>query len=212
MNAPILRFSRLLIAGLFAAIVTTSFAEEPAATLYNRKTGLMAGWSSVVWGNLTIAPSKTVVKETGGSSLWVMPMASASAYAGLQIVAEGGGDIPLSDALRKSGEVHLYLRNGTDLAGQPGLDQSLQVMLAFQPKGGEAINGKYESIVLAPAAGDAKTPAGWQRVTLSIPSQLQGRVDPATPVKLHGVYVQYIDLPAAGYFVGECTVVAKPAK
>lgn len=212
MNSRSICLGGLLLAGLFSSLATTGFSGEPAATVFNRKSGLVAGWSYDVWGNLMAEPTKAVAKEMGGQSLAVTVTSAAAPYAGLQIAASAGGDIALGDALRKGGEVHLYLRNGNDQAGQPASEQSLQVMLAFQPAGGKVINGKYEAVALETATGDAKTPAGWHLVRLSIPSQLQGRVDPATPVKLHGVYVQYIDQPAGGYFVGECIVVTKPAK
>ena len=60
-----------------------------------------------------------------------------------------------------------------------------------------------------PTAGG--TAAGWQLVSLSIPRQLQGRAASGAPVKLHGVYVQYIEQPEASYFVGECSVAAAPS-
>ncbi|HSH94504.1 MAG TPA: hypothetical protein VK968_10195 [Roseimicrobium sp.] len=212
MNSRSVCLGGLLLAGLFSAIVTTGFAAEPAATVFHRKSGLIAGWSYDAWGNLTVESSKSVAKEAGGLSLAVTPTASAAPYAGLQMGAGSSGDIALGDLLRKGGEVHLYLRNGNDQAGQPALPQSLQVMLSFQAAGGKVINGKYEPVVLETATADMKTPAGWALIKISIPGQLQGKVDPAAPVKLHGVYVQYIDQPAAGYFVGECVVVNKPAK
>ena len=212
MNTRSIRFGGLLLAALFSTIAITGFSAEPAGTVYHRKSGLVAGWSSAVWGNITVEPSKAVAKEAGGLSLLITPTAVAAPYAGLQIEAFGSGGIALSPALRKNGEVHLYLRNGNDLAGKPASSQILQVMLSFQPEGGKVINSTYEQVVLDPAPAAGKAPAVWQLVKLSIPAQLQGRVDPAVPVKLHGVYVQYVDQPMACYFVGECIVVAGPAK
>ncbi len=212
MNTRSIRFGGLLLAVLFSAITSTVFSAEPAGTVYNRKSGLIAGWSSTVWGNLNVEPSKAVVKEAGGLSLLVTPTATASPYAGFQIAADGPGGIALSPVLRKSGEVYLYLRNGNDLAGNPAASQVLQVMLSFQPDGGKVVNGTYEQVVLDPAPADGKAPAVWQLAKLSISKQMPAGIDPATPVKLHGVYVQYVDQPAAGYFVGECIVVSSSAK
>jgi len=212
MNTRPIRFGGLLLAALFFVGVPAGFSAEPVGTVYHRKSGLIPGWSSVVWGNLNVEPSKAVVKEAGGFSLLVTPAAVASPYAGFQMACDGPGGIALTPALRKNGAVYLYLRNGTDVSGKPAASQALQVMLSFQPDGGKVVNGAYEQIVLDPAPADAKAPSVWQLVKISIPTQLQGRVDPATPVKLHGVYVQYVDQPMAGYFVGECTVVAASAK
>jgi len=212
MNTRSFCFGGLLLATLVSAAAATGFSAEPAGTVYNRKSGLIAGWSSTVWGNLNVEPSKAVIKEAGGLSLLVTPTAVASPYAGLQIACDGPGGIALTPALRKNGAVYLYLRNGTDVSGKPAASQVLQVMLSFQPDGGKAVNGAYEQVVLDQAPADEKAPAVWQLVKISIPTQMQGRVDPATPVKLRGVYVQYVDQPMAGYFVGECTVTSGSAK
>ena len=205
-----LHIGGLLLAALFSAVATTGFSAEPT-TVYNRKSGFLPGWAPIVWGDITADTSKVVSKEAGGVSLAIMPTAHAAPYAGLQIVA-GGGGVVLTDAQRKGGEVHLYLRNGLDLTGAPAADQSVQVMLTFQPDGAKAFNGKYEPVVLEPALAIDKPTAGWQLVKLSIPKQVQDRADPSLPLKLRGVYVQYVDQPLAGYFVGEFLVVDPAAK
>lgn len=210
MKTPSSRIGGLLLAALFSTLAVTGFSAEPT-TVYNRKSGLLPGWSPIVWGNILVDTSKAVSKEAGGVSLSITTTAQAAPYAGLQIVA-GGGGVVLTDAQRKGGEVHLYLRNGLDLTGAPAADQSVQVMLAFQPDGGKTMNGKYEPVVLEPALAVDKPTAGWQLVKVSIPKQLQDRADPSMPLKLRGVYIQYIDQPLAGYFVGELLVVDPAAK
>lgn len=201
MNLRSTRLCGLLAAALFSLTTSLGFSAEPAGTVYNPKSGLLAGWSAIV-----------SAKQEGGVSLLITPTALAKPYAGLQIVAGSGAGIPLTDALRAGGEVHLFLRNGNDAVGKPAADQMLQAMLAFQPEGGKVLNGQYEQIALDPTPAGGKASAGWQLVKLSIAKNLQGRVDAATPLKLCGVYVQYIDQPQAAYFVGECTVVAPAAK
>lgn len=211
MKTPSSRFGGLLLAAVFTTLATAGFSAEASTTVYNRKSGLIPGWSPIAWGNITADNSKVVSKEAGGVSLAVMPTAQAAPYAGLQIVA-GGGGVVLTDAQRKGGEVHLYVRNGLDLTGAPAADQSIQVMLTFQPDGAKAFNGKYEPVVLEPAQPADKPTAGWQLIKVSIPKQLQDRADPSMPLKLRGVYLQYIEQPLAGYFVGELLVVDPAAK
>lgn len=214
MKTTHLRIGGLLLAALFSAVATTGFsADAPAAstTVYNRKSGLIPGWAPIAWGGISADTSKVVSKEAGGVSLAIMPTAQAAPYAGLQIVA-GGGGVVLTEAQRKGGEVHLYLRNGLDLTGAPAADQSIQIMLTFQPDGAKAFNGKYEPVVLEPALDLGKPTAGWQLVKVSIPKQHQDRADPSLPLKLRGVYLQYVDQPLAGYFIGEFLVVDPAAK
>lgn len=203
-----------VLALVLAAGSAVAFAAAPVTSvpIFNAKTGLTAGWSAVVWGDITFEPSKTVSKDTGGVSLLITPTAIAQPYAGLQIVAAPGAGIPLTDALRAGGEVVLLLRNGNDGAGNPAADQDLQVMLAFRPESGPALNGQYEQLTLRAVPAGGKGTAGWQSVRLSVARQIQGRVPASTPLKLHGVYVQYVGQPAAAYHVGECLLVNPPAK
>lgn len=213
MNTSTLFRRGLILTALFSLSGIAVFSAEPAATIFNRKSGLVEGWSDIVWGEIASAISTTVAREKGGVSLLVTPLAGSAAYAGLQIQADSSSSgIPLTEALRRVGEVHVYVRNGNDLAGNPAADHQVQLMLSFQPEAGKAFNGRYEQLTLDPAPAGNKASEGWQLVKVSIPEQLQGRVDAATPVKLRGVYVQYVDLPTAAYFIGECVVVLPSAK
>lgn len=213
MKTTPLHFARLALATFVTCLATSLYAAEPAATIYNPSKGLSAGWSSDVWGGLTNdSASKVVSKEAKGVSLLITPTASSSEYAGMQISALGAAGVKLTDSLRKSGEVHLYVRNGSDLAGGPAAEQQVQVMLSFEPEGGKAINGPYQPVTLTPALAADKGTEGWQLVKLSIAEQLKGRVDAAAPVKLRAVYIQYIGQPTGSYSVGQCVVIAPAAK
>lgn len=212
MKTSPLRLRGLLLAALLPVLAIFARAAEPAAVIYHRESGFQTGWSAIPWGQLEPRHSKAVAVEGGVVSLEVKPLENAAGYAGLQLAAGMTGAIPLTEQLRASGEVHLWLRNGDDPAGQPAFDQMIQVMLAFQPAGGKVINGKYEQVLLNPTPTDGKGSSGWQLVKLSIPAQLGGRVDAATPVKLRAVYLQYVDQPQAAFHVGSCTIEAGPAK
>lgn len=214
MKTSLLRLGGLgfLLATCIALLATPARAAEPAAVIYDRESGLLTGWSAISWGQLETRHSKAAAIEGGTISLEVRPLETTVGYAGVQLTAGMTGAVPLTNELRSSGEVHLWLRNGNDPAGQPAFDQMIQVMLAFQPAGGKAVNGKYEQILLSPAPADGKGSSGWQLVKLSIPSQLGGKVDAATPVKLRAVYLQYIEQPQAAFHVGACTVDTGPTK
>ncbi|HEY9248278.1 MAG TPA: hypothetical protein VIO38_04070 [Rariglobus sp.] len=208
-------FRHVLLSVVFAAGAACACAAAPAApvaTVFNAKTGLSAGWSTVVWGDLTFEPSKTIAKGQGGVSLLITPTALAKPYAGLQIIAGDGAGLPLNETLRTTGEVHLLLRNGDDAAGKPAADQIVQIMLAFQVDGGKPVNGQYEQVILDPAPADGKAASGWQWVKLSVAKHLKGRAPAAAPVKLQGVYVQYVEQPQASYYVGECLLINPSAK
>ncbi|MDF3058733.1 MAG: hypothetical protein K0R17_2948 [Rariglobus sp.] len=205
MKTHILRFGGLalasLVLSLFPATAATPAASGTPGPIYNKQTGLAAGWTATTWGEIHAEPSRTVFKEGGAVSLQVLTGAGAVPYAGLQLVA-GSSGVELDEQLRREGVVQLSLRNGSDAAGQPVHEQELQVMLSFVPAGGKPLVSQYERVVLAPAAGGS----GWQTVTVSIPGMLRGRVDAATPVRLQGVFIQYIDQPQAGFYVGECVI------
>lgn len=208
MTTPSLRLRRLFFAALLPLLAPLSLSADPVAQIYQSKSGFAKGWSATPWGELAIEPASTVRSLPDGTvALLISPTATSTPYAGLQINAGVASAIDLDATLRQSGEVHVYLHNGTSPDGKPALDQMVQLMLSFQPAGAKPVNGKYQQVLLQPAsaAGDN---SGWQKIVLPIGEQLQGRgqIDPATPVKLRGIYLQFVDQPQASVFIGACSV------
>lgn len=203
---------RLFVAALLPLLAPLALAAAPVAQIYQPKSGLAKGWSATQWGNLALQPASTVrVLPDGATSLLITPAESSAPYAGVQITAGLAAAIDLDAALRERGEVHLQLHNGFGSDGKPALDQMVQVMLSFQPAGAKPLNGKYQQVLLQPVS-DSGDNSGWQKIVLPIAEQLQGRVDAATPVKLRGVYLQFIDQPQASVLVGACSLESGSAR
>lgn len=197
---------RLFLAALPSLLAPFTLVADPVARIYQPKSGLAKGWSASQWGNLALQTASPVrALPDGTASLLVSPTDSSTPFAGVLITAGVATAIELDDSLRTRGEVHLQLHNGTSADGKPAYDQTVQVMLSFQPAGAKPVNGKYQQVLLQPAPA-ADDNSGWQKVVLPVAGQLAGLVDPATPVKLRGVYLQFVDQPEASVFVGSCSL------
>lgn len=208
MNTSLLPLRRLFALALLAVLAPLALSADPVAQIYQSKSGLAKGWSVTQWGELAVEPASTIrALPDGTTALLISPAAGSTAYAGVQINAGVASAIDLDAAMREKGEVHIYLHNGTTPDGKPAYDQMVQVMLSFQPAGGKPVNGKYQQVLLqpTPAAGDN---SGWQKIVLPVAEQLRdrGQIDPATPVKLRGIYLQFIDQPQASVFIGACSL------
>ncbi len=201
-----LRIGGLALAGLFFSLFPLAASTETPVPIFDKKAGFVGGWAATTWGEVSVEPSRTMKMPGGAMSLQVSAVAGSVPYAGLQLIAGAVGGIELDEQQRNEGVVQLQLRNGNDAAGQPTSDQEVQVMLSFAPAGGKVLSGQYQRVVLEPTPVDGSETDGWQTVTVSIPGMLRGRADSATPLRLRGVYIQYIDQPQAGFYIGECVI------
>ena len=212
MNPSTACLRRVLVVALLPLLAPLPLSAEIVAGIYQPATGLAKGWSAKQWGELDLQPaSTTLVLPGGAASLYLAPTAAAKPYAGMQITAGVASVIEIDAALRERGEVHIQLHNAAGSEGKPAVDQMVQVMLSFQPAGAKPVNGRYQQVLLQPASAGADS-SGWQKIVLPLAEQLEGKVDPATPVKLRGVYLQFVDQPQAGVFIGACSLelAAKP--
>jgi hypothetical protein len=138
-----------------------------------------------------------------GQSLEVIAKGDAVAYCGLSLNA--GAPITLTDDMKKSGYVTIYIKNGKNASGQPGDAQDVQLALTFLDAAGQPLHGKFVPTSLVAGTADSSD-ASWQQVKLTIADQLATLDSASTAVSLAWVRIQCVGVPTAGFYLADCSI------
>jgi len=185
---------------VFAILLTSTIRADDM--ILGKSGGISDGWKIQAWGGLSTA-TNTTVKKDEFSSLEIVAKSDVAAYAGISLNADNG--IPLTDEMRKSGYVTLYIQNGKTSTGIPGDEQTVQLGLTFLGADGKPIHAKFSPVTIPAATKDAGT---WQQVKIPIADQLS-TINGAAVVSLAWIRFQYVGPAAAGVYLADCTLTKK---
>ena len=187
-----------LIALLPAMLPLAAVAEKPFA-IYSPKDGLADGWKATTWAGPVVSQ---VESATSGSTMLQVTVESGSqAYSGVELTANQGGAVDLSDTLRETGAVKIHLKPGKTAGGQAATEaQPVQIGLTFLSKTGETVHGNFNTQTKV-----EPLEAGTE-VTFTLPEALKGVKDVDQLASISGVRLQFCGEPVSGFTLIECTI------
>jgi hypothetical protein len=194
----------------------TARADDGNGTIFSGKSGIREGWGLRGFRGVDAQVNQAVVREPGGQSVEAsLHPGPAQNWSGVALEALKNpsiqnNSVELTDQLRNTGIVELYLNDGKNAQGAQTGDQKLQFSINFIDHAGNVIFGKFKSMKQLGGNSDAldSDPSSWELVTIPVREILAMMDNAQDMVGISGVRVQYVgnEPPTDGFFMTDCAI------